>query len=134
MEKLEILLENHRDIVMEFIDNLYNQKYPKVKKSKTICHFKSLGNTYNSDIFVRNYIDFMNHVSMLVSYSDLKLYLPNYISKGKSDFSETCNNKNQAVKLKSGMYLKTYSPTSIKMDHIKKICSELLNCELNFIK
>ena len=133
MEKLEILLENHRDIVMEFIDNLYNQKYPKVKKSKTICHFKTLGNTYNSDIFVRNYIDFMNHVSMIVSYSDLKLHLSNYVTDDKSNFSETCNNKNQVVKLKSDMYLKTYSPTSIKMDHIKKICSELLNCELNFI-
>ena len=134
MEKLEILLENHRDIVMEFIDNLYNEKYPKVKKSKTICHFKALGNTYNSDIFVRNYIDFMNHVSMLVSYSDLKLHLSKYVTDNKSNFSETCNIKNQVVKLKSGMYLKTYSPTSIKMDHIKKICSELLNCELNFIK
>lgn len=134
MEKLEILLENHRDIVMEFIDNLYNEKYPRVKKSKTICHFKTLGNTYNSDIFVRNYIDFMNHVSMLVSYSDLKLHLSNYVTNDKSNFSETCNNKNQVVKLKNGMYLKTYSPTSIKMDHIKKICSELLNCELNFIK
>jgi hypothetical protein len=134
MEKLEILLENHRDIVMEFIDNLYDQKYPKVKKSKTICHFKTLGNTYNSDIFVRNYIDFMNHVSMIVSYSDLKLHLPKYISDGENNFSEKCSSKNQVVKLKGGMFLKTYSSTSIKMDHIKKICSELLNCDLNFIK
>ena len=34
MEKLEILLENHRDIVMEFVDNLYNEKYPKSKNKK----------------------------------------------------------------------------------------------------
>jgi len=134
MEKLEILLENHRDIVMEFIDNLYNKKYPKVKKSKTICHFKVLGTTYNSDIFVRNYIDFMNHVSMIISYSDLKLHLPNYVSDGENSFSEKCSSKNQVVKLKGGVFLKTYSSTNIKMDHIKKICSELLNCDLNFIK
>ena len=132
MEKLEILLESHRDIVMEFVDNLYNEKYPKSKKNKTICHFKALGNTYDSDIFVRNYIDFMNHVSMIVSYSDIKLHLPKYVSQSKDNFSEKCSNKNQIVKLKGGMYLKTYSSTNIKMDHIKKICSDLLNCDLNF--
>ena len=132
MEKLEILLESHRDIVMEFVDNLYNEKYPKSKKSKTICHFKALGNTYDSDIFVRNYIDFMNHVSMIVSYSDLKSHLPKYVSQSKDNFSEKCSSKNQIVKLKGGMYLKTYSSTNIKMDHIKKICSDLLNCDLNF--
>ena len=134
MEKLEILLESHRDIVMKFIDNLYNEKYPKSKKSKTICHFKALGTIYNSDIFVRNYIDFMNHVSMLASYSGLKLHLPNYISESENGFSEKCTSKNQVVRLKGGMYLKTYSSTNIKKDHIKKICSELLNCDLNFIK
>ena len=134
MEKLEILLESHRDIVMKFIDNLYNEKYPKSKKSKTICHFKALGTIYNSDIFVRNYIDFMNHVSMLSSYSGLKLHLPNYISESENGFSEKCTSKNQVVRLKGGMYLKTYSSTNIKKDHIKKICSELLNCDLNFIK
>jgi hypothetical protein len=75
----------------------------------------------------------MNHVSMIKSYSDIKSYLPNYVTDDKSNFSETCNSKNQVVKLKSGIYLKTYSPTNINMDHIKKICSEL-NCELNFIK
>ena len=134
MEKLEILLESHRDIVMKFIDNLYNEKYPKSKKSKTICHFKALGTIYNSDIFVRNYIDFMNHVSMLASYSGLKLHLPNYISESENGFSEKCTSKNQVVRLKGGMYLKTYSSTNIKKDHIKKICSELLNCDLSFIK
>ena len=43
-------------------------------------------------------------------------------------------NYGQVVKLKGGVFLKTYSSTNIKMNHIKKICSELLNCELNFIK
>jgi hypothetical protein len=133
MNKLEILLENHNDDVMLFVDKLYNEKYPKKKSSKTICHFKTLGNTYNDDIFVKNYVHFMNHVSMIKSYSDIKSCLPNYVTDDKSNFSEACNSKNQVVKLKSGIYLKTYSPTNIKMDHIKKICSEL-NCELNFIK
>jgi hypothetical protein len=134
MNKLEILLENHNDDVMLFVDKLYNEKYPKKKSSKTICHFKTLGNTYNDDIFVKNYVDFMNHVSMIKSYSDIKIYLPNYVTDNKSNFSEACNSKNQVVKLKSGIYLKTYSPTDIKKSHIKKICSELLNCDLIFIK
>ena len=75
----------------------------------------------------------MNHVSMIKSYSDIKRYLPNYVTDDKNNFSETCNNKNQVVKLKSGIYLKTYSPTDIKKSHISKICSEL-NCDLVFIK
>ena len=37
MNKLEILLENHNDDVMLFVDKLYNEKYPKKKSSKTIC-------------------------------------------------------------------------------------------------
>ena len=75
MNKLEILLENHKDDVLSFIDKLYSEKYPKKKSSKTICHFKTLGNIYNDDIFVKNYVDFMNHVSMIKSYSDIKRYL-----------------------------------------------------------
>ena len=66
MNKLEILLENHKDDVLSFIDKLYSEKYPKKKSSKTICHFKTLGNIYNDDIFVKNYVDFMNHVSMIL--------------------------------------------------------------------
>lgn len=133
MNKLEILLREHNEDVMKLVDNLYSEKYPKKKKSKTICHFEALGNIYDSDVFVRNYVQFIDHVSMIKPYTEIKKFMPKYITDNKEQFSEKCNDKNQSVKLKSGAFLKTYSPTDVKKSHIKKICEELLKCELNFI-
>lgn len=133
MNKLEILLENHNDDIMVLVNTLYNEKYPKkkVKKKKTICHFKVLGNDYNDDIFVKNYIKFMSHVTVIKNYDKVKSVMKKYISKNVEEFSKKCRDKNQAVKLNSECFIKTYSPTKVKIKHIKKICEELLKCEVD---
>ena len=133
MNKLKYLLENHTDDVMMLVENLYKQKYPKKKKSKTICHFRALGNTYDNDIFVRNYEDFMTHVTSIKPIGEVKEIMSKYIAEDKNQFSDKCNKKNQALKLKTGYYLNTYSTTDVKVGHIKKICKELLKCDLKFI-
>lgn len=132
-KKLEILLENHQDEVMNLISNLFNQKYPKPKKTKTICHFKALGNTYDNDIFVRNYIHFMDHVTSIKDYNEVKSVMSKYITEDKQHFSKKCLTKNQAIQLKTGYFINTYSPTETKVKHIKKICKDLLKCELKFV-
>lgn len=133
MNKLKYLQENHQDDLMLLVDNLYNQKCPKKKKEKTICHFQALGNTYNSDIFVRNYIQFMDHVTSIKPLDEVSQVMKKYISDNKVNFSEACLSKKQAIKLKSGHYLNTFSATDVKVRHIKKICKELLKCDLKFL-
>lgn len=132
MNKLKYLQENHNDDFMLLVDNLYKQKCPKKKKEKTICHFQALGNTYNSDIFVRNYIQFMDHVTYIKPLEEVSQVMKNYISD-KDNFSDACLVRKQAVKLKSGLYLNTFSATEVKLGHIKKICKVLLKCDLKFL-
>lgn len=133
MNKLKYLQENHQDDLMLLVENLYKQKYQKKKKEKTICHFRALGNDYNNDIFVRNYESFMNHVTLIKPFNQVKEVMYKYLAEDKSQFSDKCNKKNQALKLDTGYFLNTYSTTEVKVGHIKKICQELLKCELKFI-
>ncbi len=74
----------------------------------------------------------MNHVSSIKSLPELSQFMESYISD-KDNFSNACLVRKQAVKLKSGLYLNTFSATEVKLGHIKKICKDLLKCELNFI-
>jgi len=131
MEKELIkLLAEYPEDTKSVILNLYNQKYPKVRTKKTIYHFKALGKEYTSDVFVDNYSQFITDTINLCGFDSLQKVIKGYISKSKDTFSEVCNTKNQTKEVVSGVYLKTYSPTSVKISHIEKICNELLECKL----
>lgn len=82
-----------------------------------------------------NYSKFISDVINICGYESIQDVIKEcYISTNKNTFSSVCNNKNQIKEVVSGVYLKTYSPTSVKISHIEKICKDLLDCRLVKIK
>lgn len=133
-ELFKLMVEYPEDIKKVVID-LYNQKYSKSRSKKTVYHFKVLGKEYSSDKFVDNYSKFISDVINICGYESIQDVIKEcYISTNKDTFSSVCNSKNQIKEVVSGVYLKTYSPTSVKISHIEKICKDLLDCRLVKIK
>ena len=60
--KLDILIKKYPDEVNAVISKLYNDKFPR-KDKKRIFKFKVLGKEYNSDVFTRNYVDFIKDIA-----------------------------------------------------------------------
>ena len=82
---------------------------------------------YDSDKFVDNYSQFISDIIRICGYDSIKESIKEcYISKSKNTFSTNCNNKNQIREVVDGVYLNTYSPTSVKISHIERICNDLL--------
>jgi len=132
MEKELIkLLSEYPEDTKQVILQLYNQKYPKSRIKKTVYHFKALGKEYVSDKFVDNYSQFITDTINLCGFDSVQKVIKDcYLTKDKSTFSNVCNSKNQTKEVGGGFYLKTYSPTTVKISHIQKICSELLDCNI----
>jgi hypothetical protein len=125
-ELSKLMVEYPEDIKKVVID-LYNEKYSKSRSKNTVCHFRVLGKSYDSDKFVDNYLQFISDIIRICGYDSIKESIKEcYISKSKNTFSTNCNNKNQIREVADGVYLNTYSPTSVKISHIEKICSDLL--------
>ena len=108
------------DEVSQIIDDLYKQKFPKVKKNKKIIFkFKVLGKVYDSEVFTKNYIEFIKDISKIHPYemfehSILKFYI------SRSDVG-----MKQVHKINDGFYVTSYSSTSLKIKHIKELCEYL---------
>ena len=133
-ELSKLMVEYPEDIKKVVID-LYNQKYSKTRSKNTVYHFRVLGKDYSSDKFVDNYSQFISDIIRICGYESIQGVIKEcYISSSKNTFSTVCNSKNQIKEVVSGVYLKTYSPTSVKISHIEKICKDLLDCRLVKIK
>ncbi len=133
-ELFKLMVEYPEDIKKVVFD-LYNQKYSKIRSKNTVYHFRVLGKEYTSDKFVDNYTKFISDVINICGYESIQGVIKEcYISTSKGSFSTICNNKNQIKEVSNGVYLKTYSPTSVKISHIEKICKDLLDCRLVEIK
>lgn len=130
-ELIKLLIEHPED-VKKTINHLYLQKYSKKKKQKkTIFHFKALGKEYNSDKFVDNYSQFILDTLHICGYESVhKIMKDCYLTNDKNNFSDICKQKNQIREITNGVYLKTYSPTKVKITHIQKLCNQLLDCNL----
>ena len=68
MDKFKTLLENYPDEVNEIINKLYYNKFPNKRDKKTIFKFKAMGKKYDSNIFTKNYIEFMKDISNIHPY------------------------------------------------------------------
>jgi hypothetical protein len=119
MDKFKTLLENYPDEVNEIINKLYYNKFPNKRDKKTIFKFKAMGKNYDSDIFTKNYIEFIKDISNIHPYemfnnSVVKCYI-----------SKTYEGMKQSHKIKDGFYITGYSSTNRKINHIKKLCGLL---------
>ena len=117
MEKLELLMEKYPNDVMEVIDNLYKEKFPKGKK--TIYNFKVLGKNYINDVFTKNYVSFLRDISFIHGYELFERCIhPYYISRTGEELK-------QVHKVNEGIYVSGYSSTEKKIQHIMSICDLL---------
>ena len=119
MDKIKILLEYYPDEVNEVINKLYKEKFPLKKEKKKIFKFRSMGKNYNSEIFTKNYVEFIKDISNIHPYemfenSVVKFYI-----------SKTYEGMKQSHKIKDDFYVTGYSSTDRKITHIKELCGFL---------
>jgi hypothetical protein len=119
MKKLETLQNQFPNEVNEIINKLYKEKFPHKKGGKTIYKFKAMGICYESNIFTKNYVNFLKDVSKLHSYQMFEsTILKKYIYKSNV-------NVKQPHKIRDGFYVSGYSSTDRKIKHIKELCNIL---------
>ena len=119
MDKLKTLLENHPNELHEVINKLYKEKYPLKKGKKKIFKFRSMGKTYDNEVFTKNYVQFIKDISNIHPYEMFEN------SAVKSFISKTYENINQPHKIKDNFYITAHSSTELKIKHIKKLCGLL---------
>ena len=141
MDKILYLLENDKENFLKTIDELYRAHKsglttePKSKNrqrvNKTICHFEALGNKYNSDVFVDNFIKFLTDVYSTIGYAKLKMVMGSYVNNDYKKFSKNCISSKQYTLIAPDCYVNHYSATSIKIDQIQRV-AEKANVTIKF--
>jgi hypothetical protein len=124
---LEKTIRDNQDEFINMVINFVNQKTTtkQKKSSKTILHFQALGKTYDSDIFTRNYTQFLMDVSKILSYDEMKPFLNCFLRKTENEFPESHNDNSSKFQINNGGFVSTYSSTEKKIEHIKGLCGNL---------
>ena len=134
MDKITKLLKEHNEEFTQMVNEFYDEKYPS-KKSKTICRFKVGGKDYNSDIFTKNYREFLNDLTQTIGRNVFKKVLGNYVKFDPSEFSSSIIQKNQYDNINDVFYVSTYTDTDKKLKHIIDLCEYLdIPLQLEFPK
>jgi hypothetical protein len=127
------LLSENPDKVNHLLQSLYDELYgdviedKKVRKKKTICHFKAMGKEYKSDIFTKNYEEFMTDVINICGFESLHEII------GNKEISKI-NNFKHSKKIKDFIFLNTWTNTESKILLVEKVCNELLDCKMIRLK
>ena len=132
MSQIEKTIVENQNEINKFLVKLFEEKNKvklfeeknKVKKrkaSKMIYHFNVLGETYNSDIFVDNYRDFLLNVSKILDCNKFEILPNGYFKKNKYEFTKSYR-KSSIVELHNGIFVSTHSGSEEKLKHIEKIC------------
>ena len=129
MDNIIQIIENNQDefnqMVVDFIMEKTTEKETKQKSAKTICHFKALGETFNSNKFVDNYEKFLLHISALpLSEEVYHKSLGTFVTDDVSNFPPSIK-RNDIIYLPNNLKVSTYSSTNKKMEHVAKIGDEL---------
>jgi hypothetical protein len=112
--------EEFMDMVIKFVKEKTSVKQKKAPK--TVCHFYALGKTYDSNIFTRNYEDFLIDTSKILDYDGFKQVLKGFVREGEDKFPNSHKGKTSMVKLSNGGVVTCYSGTDKKLEHIKGLC------------
>tara|TARA_R110000803_G_scaffold75933_1_gene140293 strand:- start:1 stop:492 length:492 start_codon:yes stop_codon:yes gene_type:complete len=123
------LKEEHTEELVIVIDNLYTEKYNERKKH-IVSHFKSVGKTYDSNIFTNNYVSFIRDLvsGFNLTVDDLKGTVPDCYMKKSNSFSKCHYSKKHIstiVKINDSFWLSTYNETPKKMEYIRRIKNKL---------
>lgn len=132
MKDIKTLIKQNKDEITDLLISYLKEKSKKTKSPKTICHFKALGKKYTSNIFTRNYEEFLLDSSKLLSYDQVKDKLKGFVRPDVKDFPPLHEKKSTMIKLHNGGIVSSYSSTEKKLKHIEGIC-ELLNVNLEVL-
>jgi hypothetical protein len=135
MKNIKQIIEDNQNefnqMVVDFITEKTDEKETKQRSSKTICHFKVLGETFNSNKFVDNYEKFLFHISVLPIFEETYYKaFGTFITDNVNDFPPSFA-KSSIIYLPNGLKVATYSSTEKKLEHITKMC-DLLNINMEF--
>lgn len=130
MENIRKIISENQEEFNQMIINFIESKTPKAvkpkKKPKTISHFTALGKEYNSDIFTKNYTDFLKDISNIHGVELFKQTIGTFFVKDNiREFTDNTKSKSTIVNLNQGGFVSCYSSTSQKMEHINEIAKKL---------
>jgi cyclophilin family peptidyl-prolyl cis-trans isomerase len=125
MSSIEKVIKENQEEFMEMVIKFVNEKtvIKRKKSPKTVCHFYALGKTYDNNIFVRNYENFLIDTSKILGYDGFKQVLKSYIRSEEEEFPKSHKGKGPVIKLSNGGVVTGYSGTSKKIEHIKGLCA-----------
>jgi hypothetical protein len=120
MEKIEILMSEHKDEFMKIVEGFYKEKYPVVKhKTKTINYSVfTMNRTYENSTFTKTYVQLVKDLSKIFSYQEFISSFGKFVSDKKDKFTESAIRKNTIVKINDEMYLSVNSSTDMKKQHL----------------
>jgi len=134
MEKINRLLNEHKQEFLEMVDNFYDEKYPS-RKGKTICAFKVAGKHYNSTMLTKNYRAFLSDLTTSMGPKAFKKVLGRYVEFNPNDFPNSVLESGQYEQINDSFYLTTKTPNKIKIKHIQDVCEFLdIPLELEYSK
>jgi hypothetical protein len=124
MDKIEKLLREHNEEFTQMVNDFYDEKYPS-KKSKTICNFKAAGKYYNSNVFTKNYREFLTDLTQLIGKNVFIKVLKSSVKLDPREFSPSVRKKGQYDNINDVFYISTYTGTDKKIKHITDLCEYL---------
>jgi len=135
MKSIRQIIEDNRNEFEQLIEDFIVEKTEEIEKKpkapKTICHFTTLGKTFNSNKFVENYENFLHYISALplpeeIYYKALGTFVTDDLSTFPTSYS-----KSGVIHLPNNLKVSTYSSTERKMEHIAKL-GDNLNLHIDF--
>lgn len=126
----KIIKENQEeflDLVIKFVTEKTAEKtiIKQKRTPKTVCHFNALGKTYDSNVFKKNYENFLIDTSKILSYDGFKQVLKGYVRIDANGFPKSHEGKTSMIKLSNGGFVTCYSGTTKKLEHIKGLCNAI---------
>lgn len=122
MEKLNVLLENYPQDLMELINNLYEEKFPKKsKKPKSFCKIQVGNKIYDDYNFQDTYIEFLTDFNKFLSDETLSKLLGKYLTFSLTDVKNKAKEQGHFRLIDNRFYVNVKSSTRRKFKHISNI-------------
>lgn len=129
MKKINVLLENYPDDLMEVVETLYREKFPK--KSKSFCIIKVGDIEYDNRNFQDTYIEFLTDFHKFLSNESLSKILGTTYAKSLDKVKIKAKDEGYFKLIDNKFYINVKSSTSKKLSHILKI-SDYLRLDLDY--
>lgn len=118
MEKIEILMSEHKEEFLKIVEDFYKEKYPLIKNNSINYKVITMNRSYENTTFTKTYIQVITDLSKIFSYKEFKPFFKRFVSNTKDNFSESCIRKNTIVKINDNLFVSVYSSNEKKINHL----------------